>query len=53
MKETKKKIKPKNTDEIIKVNQRLLLLEADLDMLKTGLKLALSRLGLHKELKDG
>ena len=46
MKETKKtQVKSKKTDDIIKVNQKILLLEMELENLRTGLKLALSRLG--------
>ena len=49
--EKKKVIKPKKTDDKIRVQNRILLLEQQIINLETGLKLALSRLGLQKEYK--
>ena len=42
-----------NTDDIIKVNEKILLIEHEIQSIKAGLKLALGRMGLHKEFKDG
>jgi len=53
VKTKKKEDKIVKTDEIIKVNNKILILETELENLRTGLKLALSRLGLQKELKNG
>lgn len=50
----KKKVKEsKKTDEVIIISNRILLLEQQVDLIESGLKLALSRLGLQKEYKNG
>ena len=41
-----------NTNDIIKVNEKILLIEHEIESIKAGLKLALSRLGLQKEYRD-
>ena len=51
--EKKKTIKPKKTDGMIKISNKVLILEQKLDNVEAGLKLALSRLGLQKEYKNG
>jgi hypothetical protein len=41
------------TDDVIQVQEKILIIEQKLMNLETGLKLALSRLGLQKEYKNG
>ena len=41
------------TDDVIQVQEKILIIEQKLISLETGLKLALSRLGLQKEYKNG
>ena len=43
------KTKPKKTDELIKVSNKLLILEQKVQTIEAALKLALGRMGLHKE----
>jgi hypothetical protein len=47
------KAKPKKTDELIKVSNKLLILEQKVQSIESALKLALTRMGLHKEYPNG